>query len=120
MRLRRNSLAVAIGLVVIVATIYGLRAPIRNAAKIQRGDAAATVHGLMGVPDAVFSTTAEIQGSFLGPGSYVFTDESGRRGILLSELPPVITRAEWFEYASAGHLVYYDEKGVAEVFWAGT
>jgi hypothetical protein len=112
--------ATIVTLASVAAAVYVLRAPLRNAAKIQRGDAAARVHGLMGEPDAVFLTTAELQSSILGPGSYVFADRSGRSGIRLDELPPVVTRAEWFEYASAGHLVYYDENGVAEVFWGGT
>jgi hypothetical protein len=107
----------------LVATpLYILRAPIRSAAKIELGDNAAAVHGLLGEPDAVFETTAELQASSLVPMSYVFAERNSWREVALHELPPVVTRAEWFEFDSgtAGHLVYFDENGVTNVFWGGT
>jgi hypothetical protein len=100
--------------------LYLLRAPIRNAAKIEPGDTAERVHELLGEPNAVFHSTAELRASYLGPMSYVFTDRAGHTGIPVEQLPPVATRAEWFEYASAGHLVYYDDNGVTDVLWGGT
>ena len=76
---------VAVGIVitflVAVTALWLLRAPIRNAAKIKPGDSAAKVHKLLGEPDAAFETTAELQASYLGPMSYVFTDNAGRSGI---------------------------------------
>jgi hypothetical protein len=102
------------------AGVYLIRTPIRNASKIKPGDSAAQVHELLGEPDEVFATTEQLRTSYLGPMSYVFTERDGRSGIALDDLPPVVTRAEWFEYGSAGHLVYYNEQGVVDVLWGGT
>jgi hypothetical protein len=115
------------GLIAIVAifvvgavAIYVIRAPIRHASRIKFGDSAARVHELLGEPDEVFDTTEELQDSYLDPMSYVFTNRAGRSGIPVDELPPIVTRAEWFEYGTAGHLVYFDGDRVTDVLWGGT
>lgn len=102
------------------AGILVLRSPIRTAAKIHPGDSASDVHKLLGKPEAIFKTTEELRSSYLRPMSYVFTERSGGAEILIDELPAVVGRAEWFGYSSAGHLVYYNDNGVTEVFWGGT
>jgi hypothetical protein len=118
---RRRVAVVTLTLCALAAVgIYVARSPFRNAAKIQRGDSASDVHKLLGEPEAVFKTTEELRSSYLRPMSYVFTDKSGRSGISVDELPSVVSHAEWFGYASAGHLVYYDDNGVTDVFWGGT
>lgn len=112
---------VCLGAAFILLGAYFLRAPIRQAAKVQRGDSAAEVHKRLGKPDAVFHTTLELRESYLGPMDYVFTDWSGQKSDLtVDQLPDVKTRAEWFGYSSAGHLVYYDDTGVIDVYWGGT
>jgi hypothetical protein len=98
-----------------VTGIYFIRAPILYASRIKVGDSAARVHELPGEPDEVFETTAELQGSYLDPMSYVFTDRSGRSDIPVDELPPIVTRAEWFEFGTAGHLVYFDGDRLTDV-----
>jgi hypothetical protein len=101
--------------------VYVIRAPIRYAARIKVGDSPARVHELLGEPDEVFETTTELQESDLEPMSYVFTNRAGRGDIPVDELPPIVTRAEWFEYGgTAGHLVYYDGDRVTDVLWGGT
>jgi hypothetical protein len=121
---KRSRLPGLIALVAIFAVgavaIYVIRAPMRYASRIKIGDSAARVHELLGEPDEVFETTEELQASYLEPMSYVFTDRSGRSDIPLDELPPIVTRAEWFEYGTAGHLVYFDGDRVTDVMWGGT
>jgi hypothetical protein len=119
--LTRVEVAIVVAMIaVMVAAWVFVRAPIRNASKIAPGDSPEMVHKLLGNPDLVFNTTDELRASDLGPMDYVFTDRSGRSGISVDQLPPVDSRAEWFGYASAGHLVYYDDDGVVAVFWGGT
>ena len=113
-KLSRRSLAAVTFLLCLAAAIYLVRTPLRNAAKIKVGDSETVVRSLLGEPDDVFETTEEFRSSYR---SYEFKDVSGRP---VEELPPVDRRAEWFEFGSAGHLIYYDENGVTDVFWGGT
>ncbi len=99
---------------------YFLFSPTYFAAKIEAGDSAARVRQLLGEPALVFETTDELLNSSLRGMSYVFTNSRGRSGIPIDDLPPIAGSAEWYPYASAGHLVYFDENGVVAVYWGGT
>jgi hypothetical protein len=117
---RRMLVVLMASFAIVAAVVYVVQAPIRNASRIKVGDDAARVHRLLGPPEAIFETTAELKESYLGPMSFVFSDDIGGSGMKLDDLPPVAARVEWFEYESAGHLVYYDENGVTRVLWGGT
>ena len=105
-----------------IAIVLYLRKPIRDAKKIQTGDSAQQVHELMGSPETVFNTDAELRQSVLAPMSFVFTDTGNTMSdVPVSKLPIVEDRAEWFPVGpTAGHLVYYNDGGVQIVFWGGT
>lgn len=111
--------AVVVGL---LATVYSLRKPIRDAKQIQQGDPVDRVHQWLGAPTAVFETDAALRRSEFGPMSFVFTDTGNTMpDVPVAKLPVVTGRTEWFEYApTAGHLVYYIDDRVEIVFWGGT
>lgn len=106
----------------LLATVYYLRKPIRDAKQIQKGDTGDRVHQLLGAPTTVFETDAGLRRSELGPMSFVFTDTGNTMpDVPVTKLPIVTDRAEWFEYTpTAGHLVYYNDDRVEIVFWGGT
>ena len=118
----KTSWLVLVGCVVfVVVGVYLLRKPQVNAKHIRIGDSIERVHQIMGSPTEVYYSTAELRGSILYPMSYVFRDLAGNQtGIPANELPDVKIRVEWFEWLSAGTLVYYDENGVTEIYWGGT
>ena len=105
-----------------IASVRYLRKPIRDAKKIQTGDSAQRVHELMGSPEIVFETDAELRQSDLAPMSFVFSDtDNTMSDVPVSQLPVVNNRAEWFPMGpTAGHLVCYNDDGVVIVFWGGT
>ncbi len=102
--------------------VHYLRKPIRDGKQIRPGNSSAQVHELLGTPTQVFYSNAELRASQLISESFVFSStDKNQSGVPALHLPFVAAYTEWFEYTpSAGHLVYYDEKGVRIVFWGGT
>jgi len=118
-----RTLIIATALVAgLLATVYSLRKPIRDAKQIQQGDTVDRVHQLLGTPTTVFETDPALRRSEFGPKSFVFTDTGNTvSDAPVTKLPVVSDRAEWFEYTpTAGHLVYFNDDRVEIVFWGGT
>jgi hypothetical protein len=94
-----------------------------NGGRIGVGDSRARVIRLLGEPELVFTPEAPVGvDSYLT--SYVFhrlDDKDDKEGTIQPRLlPSVQGEALWFPYASAGHLVYFEEGKVTAVYWGGT
>ena len=106
------------------AAIKCMRAPIRDARKIQVGDDLSLVTELLGSPTLEFTTNTELMDSDFGKSSFVFRDVTNDSfsDFPAASLPEISARAMWFEYSpTAGHLIYLDpEDSVELVLWGGT
>lgn len=120
-KLQRNLLLPAVALVGVVLlstlTVYFLRSHVRAARAIKPGDSDLTVHELLGEPDAVVNSIANLNRTFPPTTSYVFRTLDRK---LIDINTVEFERAEWFDLGSAGYLVIYDENGVSRTIWSGT
>jgi hypothetical protein len=111
--------SVALVGMVLIATlaVYFMRAHVRAARAINPGDSELTVHELLGEPDAVVDSIANLNDILPPTTSYAFRTLD-RNPIDINTVE--FERAEWFDLGSAGYLVIYDDNGVLQTLWGGT